>query len=531
MPFTYNGIGTHYYGKKNLESRQGACHSCGRDTTLTSYNTRLWFVIAFIPIIPLGRKRIIDDCPICRRHFVVDLKKWETAKQLEISAALDKYRTTPNHETAIAVHQQLLKFHQIAQADEFQKELIEKYGEQALVPCYVGATLEHRGLAMKADPYYAKAFQLRPDLPQARVGVAMKALRENRLTDAMELLDFLDKPGSAQLYSLEPLEILGNALQKSGNHEHALRMYQRLLLELPQLAQHKGFRKKVKASEKALRRTDTILPKAKFSWRRFFRRESAPSRPSGPLLTKRGLLIGGGAAALIVVLMAIGNAHIRTHRKVFIVNGLADTENITLDGDKKFSLRPNRTQEEVLSEGKHTVSITSPITKTVNFEVKAKSYFSRWSGNPIWIVNPDATACLLYQEATYSQNPQPPRDYVLIGSEIYFLPEVSHPFISLPATVTVDSRAGSKTLQHVEAVARPVEAFYQILNNGKMSDAMQMAEVRLRITPGDEELLHAYVGSLKTEKYADRATKALESGLALRPVQVEWHRAYQSTLR
>ena len=92
MPTTYNGIGTHYYGKKNLQSRLGVCQQCGRQTGLTSYDTRLWFVIFYIPVIPLGRKRILDYCAACTRHDPVELQKWETSKQLEISGALEKYR-------------------------------------------------------------------------------------------------------------------------------------------------------------------------------------------------------------------------------------------------------------------------------------------------------------------------------------------------------------------------------------------------------------------------------------------------------
>src|SRR5690242_17932788 len=85
MPSTYNGIGTHYYGKKNIQKRPGPCPHCHRAVELTSYDTILWFVVVFIPLIPIRRKRIIDYCPACTRHFAVDLEKWETAKQLEIS--------------------------------------------------------------------------------------------------------------------------------------------------------------------------------------------------------------------------------------------------------------------------------------------------------------------------------------------------------------------------------------------------------------------------------------------------------------
>lgn len=531
MPTTYNGIGTHYYGKKNVESRKGACHSCGREATLTSYNTRLWFVVVFIPVIPLGQKRIIDFCSVCTRHFVVDLKKWETAKQLEISAALDKYRTAPTYETGIAVHQQLLKFHQTAQADEFQNELLQKFGNQAMVQCYLAAALEHRGLQAQAEPFFAKALQLRPDLPQARVGVAMKALRDGRLGEAMALLDFLDKPGSGQLYSLEPLEVLANALQMGQDHQTALRIFERILQELPHAAQHKGFRKKVLTSEKALHRTTSILPKAKFSWRGFLGGDRSSSAPGGPAITKGGLLVAGGVAAALAVIMILANAHIRSHRKVYFLNGLAENENMVIDGQAKLTLRPNRAQEQVMAEGAHTVLVTSPIKKTVNFEVKAKSYFSRWFDNPVWVVNPDASACLHYQEATYSSAPQAPRDQFLFGRESYFFREVSHPFTSLPASVTVSSKTEERTLQQVEAVKRPIEAFYYLREKKGTSEALQLAETRLRVAPGDEELLHAFLEELHTEKDAERGRKLLEPGLAVRPVQTAWHRSFQDLSR
>ncbi|MCA9099318.1 MAG: hypothetical protein KDA36_13070, partial [Planctomycetaceae bacterium] len=96
MPYTVNGIGTHYYGKKNLQVRRDYCRSCHHLGDLKSYDTRLWFVVVFIPIIPLGRKRIIDECPSCSRHFAANLDKFEMGRQLAISGALDEYRANPD---------------------------------------------------------------------------------------------------------------------------------------------------------------------------------------------------------------------------------------------------------------------------------------------------------------------------------------------------------------------------------------------------------------------------------------------------
>src|SRR5438552_12325984 len=119
MPSTVNGIGTHYYGRKNVQSHAATCPHCRCETTLSSYDTRLWFVVFFIPLIPMGRKRIVDQCPRCTRHYVMDLDKWEAAKQLEISGALDKYRANPTPEAAMELHSRLLQFHQASEAATF----------------------------------------------------------------------------------------------------------------------------------------------------------------------------------------------------------------------------------------------------------------------------------------------------------------------------------------------------------------------------------------------------------------------------
>jgi tetratricopeptide (TPR) repeat protein len=526
MPITYNGVGTHYYGKSNVESRTGSCQFCGRETALTSYNTRLWFVVFFIPVIPLGKKRIIEYCSACRRHYAVDLKKWETSKQLEISGALDKYRTNPTAESGIALHQQLLNFHQMAQAADFRKELIEKFGGTANVQCYLGAALEHQGKYPEAAAHYAKALELRPDLPDARVGVALDAIRHGRLSEARTLLDFLDKPGSGQLYSLEPLELLGNALQKTGDHADALKVFNRILEEIPAAAQHKAFRKKIEASEKALGQKQTVLPKKKFSWRQFFHGDRSTVR-TGPVITKRGLIIFGSLAGAAAITMISGNVYVRKHRTVEFINGLNEAEKISVDGNTQFTLQPRQRLSIEFAEGPHKAMVSGAVTNTISFEIKAKSYFSRWWDKPVWVVNPDSAALLVYQEVTYAQDAPPARVRFFIGQPVIYLPEVSHPFTSLPQSVKV-SQGSSRELQHLDQFRQPpVEAFYYLISQKRNREAVDVAETHLKAAPGDEELLHAYLRELRNAKEISRAESMLKDGLRVRPVQITWHRTYQ----
>ena len=261
MPSTYNGIGTHYYGKRNVQTRLGQCRSCGRNVQLKSYDTRLWFVVFFVPIIPLGRKRIVDYCPACTRHYAVEQQKWETARQLEISGSMEKFRANPTADAAIEVHRQLLEYHQVAEAGEFQKLMLTQFPDNAKIYGYLGAAQEHLGRQNEAAELYGQALKLRPDLPEARIGVAQGQIRAGRLDEARVLLEFLEKPGASQLYTLAPLETLARAYQAAGRHAEALELFGKLIEGLPKVTEHAGFRKTVKISEKALGRATSILPK------------------------------------------------------------------------------------------------------------------------------------------------------------------------------------------------------------------------------------------------------------------------------
>lgn len=56
----------------------------------------------------------------------MEVDKWETAKQLEVSGAQEKYRTNPTPETAIEAHQQMMNYHQLEDAATFRKMMREK---------------------------------------------------------------------------------------------------------------------------------------------------------------------------------------------------------------------------------------------------------------------------------------------------------------------------------------------------------------------------------------------------------------------
>jgi tetratricopeptide (TPR) repeat protein len=526
MPSTYNGIGTHYYGKTNIQKRPGPCPHCHRAVELTSYDTRLWFVVVFIPLIPIRRKRIIDYCPACTRHFAADLEKWETAKQLEISGALEEYRANPTPEGAIAAHQQLLKFHQAAQAAEFQKTMAETYSGNAKVQAYLGAALEHVGNLAQAAAYYARAFALRPDLPEARIGVAKGHIRAGRLDEARPLLDFLEKPGAAQLYSLAPLETLAIAFQQAGRHTEALDLFGKLLAALPNIGEIKAFRDKVKKSECAVGRHETILPKQKFSWRRFFTlRDTAGQRVAGPRLTWGAVAVIGIILALTALGFVIANENIRRHRTIYVANAYDQAATVEIKGVGRLP-GVRGVAEWVLPEGNYHAVVAGPVKQELDFEVRA-GYFSRWFSDPAWVINVGGDGVLALETAVYSRN-SPPVSYAFyFGKGFEFFPRVTHPFKALPETLQIEE-GQSRTLTKLALWQQDGQAAFEYVKTHTSPEAaLRFAESWLRTHPSDKGVLNRYHFLALAQHQAERMDHFLQTGLTNRPVLVEWHRAYQ----
>jgi len=525
MPTTINGIGTHYYGHKNADKRTGTCRSCGSHVMLESYDTRLWFVVVYIPIIPLGRKRIIDQCPVCKRHYVADADHWETQKQLNVSGALERFHSDPTPEHAIEAHQQFLNFQQLADAAELRREMAEKFGQNAKVQAYLGSALNGMGQVGEARAYFQRAFELRPDLPEARVGLAYDHMRSGRLDEARQMLDFLEKPGAVQLYSLESVESLADAYARVGKRTEALELYRVLLDALPRIGEISTFRAKVKKCEKLQGARESILPKLKFSWKRIFGKGTKGRQGArSPILTWRGLAIFGTIAGVAAIIALVRNDYVRRHRPLYIVNAYKQPATVEVQGVGSVKV-VGRAERLELKEGHYHATITGPVKQEIDFDVKT-SYGERWSkDDAVWLLNIGGAAVVLEEEVVYRQNSPPPSKLTLhYGRQFEQIDRVTHPFTPLPETVQMKS-GESRTLIGLEQFKGATsDAIAHLQSIGRGGEAVNLAEWRLLSHPEDEDSLYSYVAMAEPK----RVEKFLHAGLSRRPVQLPWHRAYQN---
>ncbi len=509
MPATYNGVGTRYVGKANVATRPAACPHCRRSVNLVSYDTRLWFVVLFVPIIPLARKRIIDMCPSCRRHYVMPLDQWEAGKQLSISGAMDEFRRDPTPEKAVAAHRQLLSYHQAAQADEFGQTMAARYADNASVLLYLGNASSHVGRQAKATEFFEKALALRPDLPEARIAVADGYRRQGRLDEARALLDFLEAPGAARVHSAAPLELLANAYQHAGRHQEALDLYALVLREVPEAGQHRGFRQRMRASEKALKREASGLPPRKWTFGRLFGREA------GPL---RWLTVGGTALVLAALGLGGSNFYIKGHRKLYLVNGYGEPAQVAIAGHEAVTVPPHGERVVVLPEGRYRATVSGPASGEVACEI-ASDFFGRWFDRPAWVLNVGGEAVLITERVLYAVGGGSLLNVAFrTGQPFEHFTDINHPFEELPEHIQLEKGQQTTTRTQLDYLRIDTATFVQRLaSGGRAPAALELAEIRLKARPNESDLVTAYVRAAQSAGQAARARSFLAATPATSP--------------
>jgi tetratricopeptide (TPR) repeat protein len=519
MPSTINGVGTHYYGKKNQSVRSAACRSCNRVANLESYDTRLWFVVIFIPIIPLGRKRILDACPSCTRHYVVKADVYEQTKQLQTSASLDRFRREQSTDSAIEAHGQLLGFHEHQQAAEFRQTALAKFPDHAGLRAAMAAQLREMSSYDESARLYQQAFDLDPDLPEARVGVAEWRIAEGNLDEAQQLLDFLMEPGVGQRYSLGPLDYLAGSLQKAGRHEETLVIAEVMLRELPKLGENRTFRAFVKRSQKAVGQADSILPEQSFSIGGLFRSEGSPYPP-----WVRKMVIGTIAGSLIAAGLAANNEFIKRNRTLHVLNATGQPAQVQVDGQPSTTV--NGLGQLTVSEGPHVVKVSGPVNETRQIALDS-SYFDRWFSKPAWVFNVGGEAVLEDVTHIYSARAIPGNRQLLVGESFIVRPHVDYIFTPAPNQLQTKNKNQEITKTELGWFQGDDLSAFMEANGTNHKAAMDFAEKRLRRNPKQPELIKYYVGQ-GNEDERGRIEAFLKSELDRKPVNIPWHRAYQA---
>jgi hypothetical protein len=529
MPTSYNGIGTHYYGRRHPAKRQGVCPSCKRPAWLESYDTRLWFIVLFLPVIPLGRKRVIDQCSVCSRHMAMNLQRYETEREVQTAASLGAYRSSPSIESAVQSHGQLLEFHDLEHATEVRQDALKRFPTDPALREGLATQVALMGLEDEAQQLRREAEALDPQAPAVRCRRAWQQVDDGDLDAARESLAFVEPAGEGakNLAALNLLNHLAGAFQTAKRHDEALELAGIVLREAPHMGQDRDFRAFVSRSEKVVKPPFSLLPERD----RSIRPPVDPTKAWAARNNRRTAVVLALSLVAVVGGLAGYNEWTRGHRTVHVANATGQTMTVAIDGGTPVTLGPGMGQITV-AEGHHTATFGGPggaaQPEPIAFDI-GSDYWERFSHKPLWVLNPGGEAVFQSSTLYYAEQPQPAVNEVVAGSRFLARDHVDYAFVDPPEKIQISSK-GPQIVEKSALLWIPLpadEAFGLLINHDREA-ALALAERRLNRPPAPPALLTAYLETIRSKDDMSRVEAFLRTGLDRRPVDIAWHRAYQS---
>lgn len=518
MPFVVNGIGTWYYGKRRIHNARQTCEFCSRYTTLESYDTTLFFVVAFIPVLPLGQKRILRQCAACQKHRVLSRSQWEAAKARDCAAVLEQLERDPNDRGAL--------MNAIGLATAYQDEplfnnVVERLGasqiSDASIQFLLGESYGYFARWPEAATAYRRSMEIE-DAELVREKLAWALLKQGQPDEARPLLQHIFRNRKAE--SVGMTYYLVEAFQAQGRHEEALQVMDERDEAFPELAKSDKDYRRQRQTSLRYHGTEKKIHSALLAGGPAGYRE-------GGWTSRLPYLI---ALTVILGLMALylGVAYSKGQsRQVFLVNGAQRSYRVKVLGNE-YTLKSHSATPIRVPEGDVEVAFSDPGVKAEPIHVHIETNFwSRPFEGHTFVINPDRSAAVTEEEAYYAEtNPPPPAPpKVHFGEAFYSLPGVDYEFQPFPQQIqakkTEKVRKTGVSLQHLTAEERVMMVM-------GLDPAAQVAVCRqiLMIDSSDAVILNWLCHRLPPQE----AIAFVEGRLDARPILMDWHRAYQTLM-
>ena len=520
MAFVVNGIGTWHYGKRRIHRYKGPCSFCNRVVELESYDTTLYFVVVFIPVLPLSHKRILEACPVCQKHRYLSLKKWEESKAADIAAILEKLRQNPDdRDTIQAALGMAVSYQDETLFDKLADSLATHRLEDAAIQAQLGSAYAYFSRRDEAAAAF-RASLAAEDNVEVRQQLAVTLLKQGRPEEAAPYLRHILDNKIADEAGL--IYLLVEGYQAQGMHQEALELMDQRDAVFPELAIDPDIVKQRQLSEKH-QHSGKKIASAYLS-------DSGQTGYREGGWTSRLPLVIAPLVIVAVLGLYLGSAiWIGKARKVYLVNGWDKPYTVSVNGTE-HTLQPGAAAPVRLPEGEVTVEFRGQVAlDPVRCQVETP-FFSRPFANHMFVINPDRLAIVIWQETEYTEAPgvnqagPPPRFYT--GEGMHAFDGIDYEFTPFPDSVQAKK---GHTIKKTRVGLMPDLTSEDRLNIASLTlnekRQVEYAQRLLALNPNDLIPLYWMLSRLKGQEALD----FLGTRLNARPVLVEWHRAYQST--
>lgn len=519
MPYTFNGIGSWYYGKKNEYRYTGTCENCGAVTQLNSYDTTEFFVLLFVPIFPLGEKRVMDHCPGCRKHRVMQLKDWENYKKQSADELYSKWIQEPNNlEKTIELLQAIVYFRDTDRLNSVSRDIRNHCAHNADIMNQLGLAHTIFNQYEEAEADFTSSLSVKQDI-QVSENLAEAYMRGLKPDKARPLVFHILKEKNSEKIFL--MYLLIESYQRIGDHRSAIEVIEEFENSFTQMKNEKALLKYRKISERNYDKPNKI--------KGFLLSNNQGKKETSDLSFIAPKLIFPVLLTLAFVIYTISAFVIGLTREVYLVNGLDIPYTIDLNGDSK-TLQPMSKQVIRLQEGTIKVSIKDLNTEDKNLSSEIKTpFWTRPFNKSIFIMNPDKAAVLLWQETQYEKYPEANLDYeppyqYYAGEFFYKFDSVDYLFEDFPKTITTSEGRKIKKTQLIQLNKEAIASNYSyIFQNLEPNEAKAYAKASIMQGTDEEVTIYTLMAAFHDDSNLD----FLKPLLAERPVRINLHRAYQ----
>lgn len=518
MPYMVNGCGTTYYGKKNVESHQGTCESCNALTTLTSYDTMHWFVLILIPLIPLGRKRINEECASCQRHRVMKLSDWNELHQ-RMHQTVDAYVLEPaDKDKAIEALQASVGFRDLPTFLQIAPVIEENFASDSKTLSLLASCHEAFDRYEDMQRVLQMALEVE-DKDEFREGVGLALLRQEKPDDAVPYLKHIYEKVIPDRVGL--LYLLAQMYQIKGHHEEALLVFDQVLEVAPHMANDKTFER---LRQESVKRQGSSTP-------------VKPAQVVESAKNKATLKLVGKIAAVCCLLAVIGYlilAVIQGQRQtIYLVNGMKQAYDVQVNG-KKVTLPPLTAITTLVAQGTVTITSTDPMVPQAKHIAQVHTPFiSRPFDDHVFVFNPDQAAVIVKQRAAYASkswqvNDEPVSNTYLAAQFGYTFTDIDYLFEEMPDSLTVEAgsikviKYGLTVMTEQSDVKFPILMRY-IADDLTSEQVTAVLKHRYRFEPENVQYLEVLYPMIES----DEMIALLKPMLSRRPILLESHRYYQ----
>jgi Tfp pilus assembly protein PilF len=506
MPLTINGIGTKYYGKRSLRTHPGTCESCRKPVQLADYETTLYFVVIYLPLIPLGRKQLLNVCPVCRRHAVLSARKWQEIKQSSIEMSTAALASRMDSAEAGLEHLNTLAgFGELEEARDLAEALEQQYATAANVQYALGAWHERYGHKPDADRCFRSSFKLDPANPATIRAHGLTLLEQGQLDEARQLLNQLQPPHPG--FDPAIFSTLGRAFQDRQRYAESLELFG-IAAQAPGMRENKTFQQLVRKSERSSGQRTGLVPPIRL-WQRKGLRFAA--------------ILGTLAALWLLATWYRGG-----HRTLNIINGSTQQLIVQIDGGPRVSVFPQSHVPVSIAEGLHRVKILQPTEAAAEKSFLVQTpLWQRAFVSPSCTLDPLESAFVYWRKVWYHEQPDDSKDELdtHFGQLYLQYPEVNFQFVGFPKEVSLrNGRPEARTGLQFEPLTVAMLEDSGLEGESLLRRAEQLLPLRgFELSDG-----LAYFYLCQAANQEDRALGVFKQALQRRPAAVGIHRLYQN---